>query len=110
MNYVLDLKDIDYTKNICLYFYANWLPYNKNINKIITSFELKNKNIIFYAIDVDTFKTITKSLEIKSVPTFVFFSKNKEIDRFVGNTLSKGFNSFCINFLKKVEEEKNGKK
>ncbi len=102
---VLDLKDIDYNSLSCLYFYANWLLPNKEIVKMIEKFEEKSKSIIFYGIDCDSFPHLPKALAIKEIPGFVYFYNEKEIGRFTGITLTKGFNTFCNNILKGINEK-----
>jgi thioredoxin-like negative regulator of GroEL len=102
---VCDPKDIDYSKLCCLYFYTNWLIPNKKITNMISSFEEKESSMAFYLIDCEYIKSLVSGLKILEVPTFVFFNNNKEISRFSGITLTKGFNSYCYNIIKEI----NGK-
>ena len=72
------LHDIlDDSKCYVLYFTASWCGPCKLIYPHVEYLSNTN-NIEFLKIDIDECEEITQSFNIRSVPTFLFFKKNKE--------------------------------
>ena len=76
-----------------LYFYASWMPYHNKFITMISKIEEKYKNVQFFAIDVDYFKSQCKRFSVNSVPTVVILKDGKEIKRINGLVLTSAFRS-----------------
>jgi thiol-disulfide isomerase/thioredoxin len=76
-----------------LYFYSSWIPFHKKILTMISQMEEKNKNMLFYAIDVDQFANQCKRFSINSIPTILILQSGKEIKRLSGLTSTSIFKS-----------------
>lgn len=81
------------SKIISLYFYASWMPYHKKMLNMIDKMEVKYKDIVFYAIDVDHFKGLCKRFKIISIPEIIILVDGKEIKRINGMVLTSAFKS-----------------
>ncbi len=79
-------------KKAALYFYASWMPFHKKMMIMISKVEEKYKDIVFYAIDIDFFKSLCSRYKIEEIPTVVIIN-NKEIKRLVGLPLTSAFKS-----------------
>ena len=66
-----------------LYFTADWCVPCKKVKPIVEEIN-KDSLIKFKIINVDHEKELAKSLELKSVPTFILFEEEKEIARITG--------------------------
>jgi thioredoxin-like negative regulator of GroEL len=76
-----------------LYFTADWCNPCKKVKPIV---EEINKDSItkFQMIDVDSEMELTKSFEIRSVPTFILIQDGKEIKRTTGAQTREQLESF----------------
>jgi hypothetical protein len=73
-----------------LYFYRYCMPYNNKIKAMIDVVE--NKNLPFFAIDIDQFPKQCQEFNIETLPTFLIFSNRKELGRWQKLTSTKDFN------------------
>lgn len=74
-----------------LYFYASWMPFHKKMLIMISKMEEKYKNISFFAVDVDYFKSITKRFNVESIPTVLIIENGKEIKKINGLVMTSAF-------------------
>lgn len=91
-------------KNVCvIYFYASWMPFHKKMTSMISKIEetYKNKNINFYAVDVDFFKNLCKRFNVESIPTIIVFSNDKEVKRAEGVILTSAFKKIFVDIFNK---------
>jgi thioredoxin-like negative regulator of GroEL len=110
MNNLISEEDLYTGKEFqVIYFYASWMPWFKKINNMISSFEEKNKNFYFLAVDVDKYKPLINRFNITSVPTFIAFYKDKEVKRCSGIIMSSAFKSFLNDIYNKQKEKSNVK-
>ncbi len=93
MIYITDEKELKNAEGICgIYFYAQWLHFHKKMKIMIDKVEEQNKNIKFFAIDVDFFSGLCKRFEITNIPTVVITGDSgAEIKRINGMPLTSGF-------------------
>ncbi len=89
-----------------IYFYAQWLILHKKMKIMIDKVEQQNKNIKFFAIDIDSFPNLCKRFSVDSIPTIVITGDGgSELDRIDGMPLTSGFrktfadiyNSYTLN-------------
>ena len=66
-----------------LYFTADWCAPCKRVKPIVEEIN-KDSLVKFQIINVDNEKDLAKSLELRSVPTFILFEDEKEIARITG--------------------------
>lgn len=78
---------------IALYFYATWMPFHTKFLTMIDKMEKRHKNISFFAIDTDQFKSQCKRFSIDSIPTVLILQEGKEVKRITGLTLTSAFKS-----------------
>ena len=78
-------------KNV-FYFTADWCGPCKTTRPIIE--EMKREGFEFQIIDADYEQLLVKRFEIKSVPTFILFENEKEINRTTGAKTRKELQSF----------------
>ena len=76
-----------------LYFYAPWMPFHSKFLTMISKIEDKYKDIMFSAIDVDSFKNQCKRFSVDSIPTVLILKDGKEVKRINGLTLTSAFKS-----------------
>jgi len=67
-----------------LYFTADWCQPCKKVRPVVEELNREYFPGMFQIIDVDIEKEMAKSFELKSVPTFILFENNNEINRLVG--------------------------
>lgn len=79
-----------------LYFYSNWLPYNKKMLVMIDKIEKKFNSVNFIAIDVDAFNGLCKRYNVDSIPTVIVFKDGKEIKRINGLVMTSAFKSAFV--------------
>lgn len=93
MIYITDEKELKNAEGICgIYFYAQWLHFHKKMKIMIEKVEAQHKEIIFYAVDVDSFTGLCKRFEVTSIPTLVITGDSgSEIKRINGMPLTSGF-------------------
>ena len=111
MNFILNETDINVLENSVLYFYAPWMPYHKKMINMLSSLEERYKNIKFYAIDCDSFKSLAKAYEVEEIPTILIYDSNKKRKKIVGlimsSALKKFFNDIFVS--KPLKGDRNGK-
>jgi len=78
-------------KNV-FYFTAEWCGPCKKTRPIVE--EMKREGFEFQIIDVDYEQLLVKRFEIKSVPTFILFENEKEINRITGAKTREELQSF----------------
>ena len=94
MIFITEESEIQINEGIVgLYFYSSWMPFHKKMLIMISKIEDKYKDIQFYAIDTDHFKSLCKRFDINEIPTVTVWSRNKEIKKIVGLTMTSAFKS-----------------
>lgn len=73
----------DENKNIMVDVYAGWCSPCTILKPILERLEIP-KNVSFYGIDADEQRELVNSLNVRSLPTVLFFKGKEEIERFVG--------------------------
>jgi thiol-disulfide isomerase/thioredoxin len=114
MIFITNEKDLVFDDKIfALYFCSNWMPYHKKMMVMIDKIEQKYKDIVFYAIDVDNFKSLCTRFSIRSIPTIVVISHDEEIKRINGLVLTSAFKAAFADIYSKHDtthtEKDNGK-
>ena len=71
-------------KQVILDFHATWCGPCKKISPILDEACKVNKNVVFAKIDIDEVSELAQKYEIQGVPTLVYVSQEKEVDRVVG--------------------------
>lgn len=74
-------------KQVILDFHATWCGPCKKISPILDEACKVNKNVVFAKVDIDEVSELAQKYEITGVPTLVYVSEEKEIDRVVGFSL-----------------------
>lgn len=80
-----------------LYFTADWCQPCKKVRPIVEELNREYFPGMFQIIDVDIEKEMAKSFELKSVPTFILFENNNEINRLVGAQTKQSLLEFIGN-------------
>jgi thioredoxin 1 len=80
-----------------LYFTADWCHPCKKVRPIVEELNREYFPGMFQIIDVDIEKEMAKSFELKSVPTFILFENNNEINRLVGAQTKQSLLEFIGN-------------
>ncbi len=102
MNFITQEKEVQMDLPLqSLYFYASWMPYHKKFLTMISKMEDKYKDMLFFAIDVDEFKSQCKRFEIDSIPTVIVLKGGKEIKRINGLVLTSAFKSVYADICKR---------
>ena len=83
------------------YFTTDWCGPCKKTRPIVE--DMKKDGFDFQIIDADYEQLLVKRFEVKSVPTFILFENEKEIDRITGAQTREKLNEF-INYKKNIEE------
>jgi thioredoxin 1 len=78
-------------KNV-FYFTAEWCVPCKKTRPIVE--EMKREGFEFQIIDADYEQLLVKRFEIKSVPTFILFENEKEVNRMTGAKTREELQSF----------------
>jgi len=78
-------------KNV-FYFTADWCGPCKKVRPIVE--ELIQDGYSFQIIDADTEIELVKNFEIKSIPTFILFDNQVEVNRFSGAKTKKDLEKF----------------
>lgn len=76
-----------------LYFYSSWMPYHKKFLTMISKMEEKYKDMPFYAIDVDQFRSQCKRFDVDKIPSVVILKEGQEVKRITGLVLTSAFKS-----------------
>lgn len=107
MLFVTDESELKLDCDIAvLYFYANWMPFNKKMLLMLSKIEEKNKNIIFYGIDTDVYKNLCKRFSVEEIPTIIALTYGKEIKRVKGVVMASALKSAFNDILNKVSQER----
>lgn len=93
MIYLTSDVNLENSKGITgIYFYAQWLIFHKKMKIMIEKVEQQNKNIKFYAVDIDSFPNLCKRFAVDSIPTIVITGDDgAELDRIDGVPLTSAF-------------------
>ena len=78
-------------KNV-FYFTAEWCGPCKKTRPIVE--EMKREGFEFQIIDADYEQLLVKRFGIKSIPTFILFENEKEVDRTTGAKTREELQSF----------------
>ncbi|KAI9207104.1 thioredoxin-like protein [Polychytrium aggregatum] len=70
-------------------FHATWADMCKDMNEVFDELSRKFPNLQYLKIEAEEFPEISEKLEISSVPTFIFISSGKELDRVEGANAPK---------------------
>jgi thioredoxin 1 len=89
-------------KNVILDFHATWCGPCKKVSPILDEAVKNNDTVVFAKIDIDEVSELAQKYEITGVPTLVYVSEEKEIDRVVGFSVQ--------NIQKLIEKASNGNK
>lgn len=90
-----DFKNIISQNKICvLDYYATWCMPCTMMSKVVDNVEYKYPQILFVKINIDEEPTIAISQHIEAVPTFVAYKNGAEINRLIGYTEQKDFETF----------------
>ena len=81
-----------------LYFYSPYMPFHQKFITMIS--KMKEKQIPFFAIDIEQFGNQGKRFTIDSIPTILILKNGKEIKRLTGivstNIFTSAFADICI--------------
>lgn len=84
--------ELIYNSNItAIYFYANWMPFNKKMIKMIDKIEKKYNYISFFAVDCDNFKGLCRRFNIEQIPTIIINNNGSETKRLNGIIMTSAF-------------------
>jgi len=78
-------------KNV-FYFTADWCGPCKTTRPIVE--DMKKEGFGFQIIDADYEQLLVKRFQVKSVPTFILFENEKEIDRVTGTKTREELENF----------------
>jgi thiol-disulfide isomerase/thioredoxin len=75
---IVDVENIHILDNVGYYprvvnYSASWCKPCKNIAKDMDNFSISFENIYFFKVDIDSHKEHVESMNINSVPTFMFY-------------------------------------
>lgn len=101
MLYLTSEEELNFNKEIqALYFYASWMPYHKKMTTMLAKMEEKHKDVDFFAIDVDYFKSFIKRFKIESVPTILIFKNKEEPKKIQGLPLTSALRTVFADICK----------
>ena len=90
--------------SVVVFMTAHWCNPCKTMYDFWAETKDNHPEISFYKIDVDESQEVSDSLNVESMPTFVFFYKNREVKRFTGASKTKLTDSISyINSLRSIE-------
>ena len=81
-------------KNV-FYFTADWCQPCQKVKPIVE--EMKKEGFQFQMIDADYEQLLVKKFQVKSVPTFILFEDEKEVNRITGSKTKKELEDFFNN-------------
>jgi thiol-disulfide isomerase/thioredoxin len=89
-------------KASCIYFYASWMPFNKRMISLLEKVEekYKDKDIVFYAIDVDFFKNLCKRFEVDAIPAIVVNKDSKLVKKINGVIMNSALKKIFVDIFK----------
>eukprot|EP01098_Paradermamoeba_levis_P012631 TRINITY_DN555_c0_g1_i1.p1 TRINITY_DN555_c0_g1~~TRINITY_DN555_c0_g1_i1.p1 ORF type:complete len:321 (-),score=93.78 TRINITY_DN555_c0_g1_i1:65-886(-) len=95
-----ELKKILATENklVVIDFSAEWCGPCQKIAPVFDKLSLEHDDVLFVRIDLDAAKPLALAYGVSSVPTFLFFQKNKKLDSFSGADADK-----LISLIKKYK-------
>lgn len=76
------------------YFTADWCQPCKKTRPIVEELNYSQNTAHFQIIDVDDNSELTKSFDIRSVPTFILFENGIEIKRTIGSQTKEQLEEF----------------
>ncbi|RUS22968.1 Allergen Cop c 2 [Endogone sp. FLAS-F59071] len=76
-------------KLIIVDFYATWCAPCKTIAPKFEAFSKIYTNAIFAKVDVDAAQDISEELNVRSMPTFMFFKNSQKLDEVVGANVAR---------------------
>jgi thioredoxin 1 len=85
------------------YFTADWCQPCKKVRPIVEELNREVADVAFQIIDVDIENDLVKTFQIKSVPTFILFEDEEQINRITGTQTKEKLNEF-INYKKNIQE------
>jgi thioredoxin-like negative regulator of GroEL len=77
------------------YFTTDWCQPCKKVKPIVE--DMKKEGFQFQMIDADYEQLLVKRFEVKSVPTFILFENEKEVNRMTGLKTKKELEDFFNN-------------
>jgi thioredoxin 1 len=86
-----------------LYFTADWCQPCKKVRPIVEELNREIADVAFQIIDVDMENDLVKTFQITSVPTFILFEGEEQINRITGAQTREKLNEF-INYKKNIQE------
>jgi thioredoxin 1 len=86
-----------------LYFTADWCQPCKKVRPIVEELNRETADVTFQIIDVDMENDLVKTFQITSVPTFILFEDEEQINRITGAQTREKLNEF-INYKKNIQE------
>ena len=81
-------------KNV-FYFTAEWCNPCKKTRPVVE--DMKKEGFQFQMIDADYEQLLVKKFQVKSVPTFILFEDEKEVNRITGSKTKKELEDFFNN-------------
>jgi thioredoxin 1 len=85
------------------YFTADWCQPCKKVRPIVEELNREIADVTFQIIDVDIENDLVKTFQITSVPTFILFENEEQINRITGAQTREKLNEF-INYKKDIQE------
>jgi thioredoxin 1 len=85
------------------YFTADWCQPCKKVRPIVEELNREIADVTFQIIDVDMENDLVKTFQITSVPTFILFEGEEQINRITGAQTREKLNEF-INYKKNIQE------
>jgi thioredoxin 1 len=85
------------------YFTADWCQPCKKVRPIVEELNRETADVTFQIIDVDMENDLVKTFQITSVPTFILFEDEEQINRITGAQTKEKLNEF-INYKKNIQE------
>jgi thioredoxin 1 len=85
------------------YFTADWCQPCKKVRPIVEELNRETADVTFQIIDVDMENDLVKTFQITSVPTFILFEDEEQINRITGAQTREKLNEF-INYKKNIQE------
>ena len=85
------------------YFTADWCGPCKKVRPIVEELNRETADVTFQIIDVDMENDLVKTFQITSVPTFILFEDEEQINRITGAQTREKLNEF-INYKKNIQE------
>ena len=85
------------------YFTADWCQPCKKVRPIVEELNRETADVTFQIIDVDMENDLVKTFQITSVPTFILFEDEEQINRITGAQTKEKLNEF-INYKKNIQK------